>query len=103
MIDATQQITNNRTLNKRYNYINSKNFLQLLPVEVTHSNQLSSLYLLGWELWQNYDLQFEKRNSMAYKLKASKRYEIINNLIEKSISNYIITESWTKSKLNVSN
>jgi len=103
LLDATQQITNNRTLNKRYNHINSKNFLQLLPVEVTHSNQLSSLYLLGWELWQNYDLQFEKHNSMAYKLKASKRYEIINNLIEKSISNYIITESWTKSKLNVSN
>jgi hypothetical protein len=103
LVDATQQITNTRTLTKRFNRIKSKNFLQLLPVEISHSNQLSSLYILGWELWQNYNQDFEKNNSMNYTLKASKRYEIINNLIEKSISNYIISESWNKAKHYVPN
>ncbi len=98
---ATKSISN-RELKARYNRISQDDFLNLLPFEIKSASQLSSLFILGWDLWLNDIQEFKTRNNMQFDLKASDAYQIINNLIEKSISNYVVETSWETAKKNVS-
>lgn len=95
---ATSTIPSSKSLIIRYQKINSTDILKLIPIEISNENQLSYLYIIGWDIWQNYNQEFEKKNNVSVKFKPSKRYQIINNLIEKSISNFIIKECWGKAK-----
>jgi len=94
--DATRKTTLSKSLDVRYNEFNFDDFVNLLPIVIDNENQLSYLYIKAWELWNNYSKDFENQNNIAIELKQSKIYEIINNLIEKSINNFIITESWKR-------
>ena len=94
--NATLSTTITKSLYIRYVDVNFDEFFKLLPIVIENENQLSSLYIKAWELWNGYNNDFENNNNIVVELKPSKRYEIINNLIEKSISNFIITESWKK-------
>ena len=46
--------------------------------------------------------EFSKVNKFGFEVESEKIYEIINNLIEKSIGNYIVNTSWKKAKHHVS-
>ena len=94
--EATKKTTLGKFLKIRYNEYNFDDFINLLPIVIENENQLSYLYIKAWELWNNYNRDFENQNNFVVDLKPSKRYEIINNLIEKSINNFITTESWKK-------
>lgn len=96
--EATLSIISGKEIKARYKKITSKDIYSLLPVKIYHKNDLSSLLILGWEIWQRYNNNFEKKNNMSFNLQPSKRYEIINNLIEKSISNFLIERDWLKAK-----
>lgn len=63
-------------------------FLDLIPQNITNKNELHYIYKLGWDFWSNSDHNFLKD------FKPRQKYHIINNLIEKSISNFTITETW---------
>ena len=85
-------------LKKRFVNFNSTDLDKLIPLKITDENQLHYLFNWGWNKWMNYAQDFEKSESMNYKLTESKVLEIINNLIQKSISNYIIEKNWNKLK-----
>lgn len=92
---ATKTITS-RTLEKRFEIVPVDDIDKLIPIEVTSRNQIHYLFKLGWSKWIEYDRNFEKQNNFAYDLSSSQVYEIINSLIEKSIGNFIVIESWQK-------
>lgn len=91
----TEAITSGTKLERRYKDMPLDDFKKLLPITIQDKNDLSSLFIAAWKLWMSYSLEFERENKMEFTLLDSKRYEIINNLVEKSISNYIITQKWT--------
>lgn len=77
-------------IKKRYNIINlnKSDFLKLIPQTITSKEELHYIFKLGWEFWNNADNNFLKN------FKNRQKYHIINNLIEKSISNYTVLTKW---------
>lgn len=88
--DATEKLTGKKLQPKRYVEIKTNEFEDYLPAEIDQSQQLHYLYIQGWDSWR-------KRPGMLGKHKPPELYKVINNLIEKSISNFIISTKW-KSK-----
>ncbi len=95
--DSIVSVLKNGTLNKtkldlkiRYKPINSDDFLSLIPAEITDDLQLHSLFISGWNIWLDKECPLKKQ------FDSNQLYSIVNNLIEKSISNYLITKSWSK-------
>jgi len=43
----------------------------------------------------------EKANNLKHPLELDQLYSIVNNLMEKSISNYLITTEWTIAKTKI--
>jgi hypothetical protein len=77
----------------RFNEIKKDDFLNLIPADIDSISCLHSIFEVGWSLWLNHASHFSTLN-----LNYSDTYKIINNLIEKSISNYMVLESWNKTK-----
>ena len=75
---------------------NSDDFYRLIPCELTDKNQLHTLFPYAWDIWLNNKDEFERYNSMSDPLKPVQKYMVLNNLIEKSINNYIVKEKWEK-------
>ena len=73
-------------------------FYHLLPCEVTEESQLHSLFEVAWAIWLQQGDRFERLNGIPteHRLTPLQRFNILNNLIEKSINNYIVTEDWRK-------
>jgi len=94
--ETTEIITGGKKLKKRFRYLPLDDFKNLLPITIKEENDLSSLFIIAWKLWNEYSNEFEETNQMKFKLLDSKRYEIINNLVEKSISNFTNTQKWQK-------
>ena len=65
-------------------------FFNLIPYEITNQKDLHSIFLTGWNTW------LENPNKLKTDFDNDTAYKIINNLIEKSISNYIVVDSWNK-------
>lgn len=65
-------------------------FQDLYPQKFASKNELHYVFKLGWEIWNNSSTNFLKGFS------SRQQYNIINNLIEKSISNYVVQENWEK-------
>ncbi len=101
IMDATTAMTGNE-LKVRYKSFESEDFINLIPVEIKSEEELHYLFVYGWKMWLNEYSKFKPHNGMSWDLKPSKVYEIINNLIEKSIGNYIVKSHWDKVQQNVS-
>ena len=65
-------------------------FNEFIPQQINSDKELHSIFKLGWDFWNNSDT-----NNLS-KVPQKQRYYIINNLVEKSISNYIIVSNWNK-------
>ncbi|MBS1650476.1 MAG: hypothetical protein JSU07_00570 [Bacteroidetes bacterium] len=63
-------------------------FKKLIPLEIKNVTELHSAFLAGWTFWR------EKPNDTLKKFGREVTYKITNNLLEKSISNYIIKDKW---------
>lgn len=83
-------------LKKRYEIIEPEesNFQQLYPQQFRTVEELHYIFKLGWDIWNNSDNNFLKNFTSRDK------YNIINNLIEKSISNYVVRKNWEETKLS---
>jgi hypothetical protein len=68
--------------------LNRSDFLKLIPQTIENKEELHYIFKLGWEFWNSSDSNFLKN------FKNRQKYHIINNLIEKSISNYTIVTKW---------
>ena len=63
-------------------------FKELIPEELNNNRELHGIFKLGWDLWLKSDINFLKNFSRRQK------YYIVNNLVEKSISNYNVLNNW---------
>jgi hypothetical protein len=77
---------------KIIDYENS-NFTQLIPEDISSEAELHAIFKLGWDLWLNSNSNFLNEFSRRQK------YYVINNLIEKSISNYNVLLNWKEIKI----
>jgi len=103
-LDKIKYAVNKMTFKKlkiRYKIFSSNDFIRLLPITIKSEKELHYLFIYGWNLWLSDWKQFEIENKMKFQLKELNVYEIINDLIEKSIGNYIVMTTWEKVK-NVS-
>jgi len=77
-------------LQKRYKKIDIKksDFLKLIPQKITSKEELHYIFKLGWDFWDTSERNFLKN------FEHRQKYQVINNLIEKSISNFTITKKW---------
>lgn len=74
------------------------NFESLIPVEVNEPKELHGLFIYGWKVWLAEWDNISQKSDIQFKLSSSNVYSIINNLVEKSIGNYIIEEEWQAAK-----
>ncbi len=89
------KIITDRELKKRYIELSENDILSLIPCEISKQEELSSLFKLGWDIWLHKTNELAAGNAMT-NLKPGRIYRIINNLIEKSISNFIVMKNWRK-------
>jgi hypothetical protein len=83
-------ILSKKELKIRHKIIPLDDFYDLIPVEIESESDLHSLILAGWNFWRT------RPNKIINQLNKDITYKIINNLIEKSISNYIVKENWSR-------
>jgi hypothetical protein len=89
--DATVKLTKKELKPGRYKEIQTNDFENFLPAEVEEKAQLHYLFIQGWESWYN------SSGSIRATFSSSRdRHRVINNLIEKSISNFIVREKWNQ-------
>lgn len=82
--------TTKQELKIRFKEVSKKDFENLIPIIIKEDAELHALFVIGWKIW------LDKNCSLKKKFDGNKLYSVINNLIEKSISNYLITTSWNK-------
>ena len=92
-----QQITSQK-LSIRYTDLSPDDFYSLVPLELENESDIHSIFVLGWDLFKTGSKPFEERNGMQEGLFSGQLYEIINNLIEKSINNYLMLRDWNHIK-----
>ncbi|MBK8609376.1 MAG: hypothetical protein IPL84_05390 [Chitinophagaceae bacterium] len=85
-------------IEKRAKDFTSNNFENLLPAEVTDPQQLHSLFIYGWKVWLGNWETLAQMAGIEFKMNSFNVYGIVNNLIEKSIGNYIILKEWNEVK-----
>lgn len=81
------------TLQKRYTDVSSKDFFNLVPTELITGKELHGIISVAWKIW------IENRSELANRLNTSdtlKTYTVINNLVEKSIGNFLTVNKWNK-------
>lgn len=85
-------------LTKRFKDLDSSDMLNLIPSELNTPEEMLSIFKLGWDVYKTGSSEIERRNNLAGQLEPDKLYDIVNNLIEKSISNYLTMRDWNKAK-----
>lgn len=101
---VTEQITHCRLERRNEPLPDREDFYRLLPCEVENEQQLHSLFAVGWDIWLNLGDEFERYNQIpkAIKLQPLQKFNILNNLIEKSINNFIVLKDWREAHERVS-
>jgi hypothetical protein len=87
--DATSRITKIELRPGRYKKLLINDFESFLPAECDNTEQLHYLFIQGWDSWYNTLGNIASTFSISID-----RHRVINNLIEKSISNFIVKEKW---------
>ncbi len=68
------------------------NLADLYPQKFKTVSELHYIFKLGWQIWEESETVFLKDFS------SRQRYNIVNNLIEKSISNYVVQTNWKQTE-----
>jgi hypothetical protein len=86
--EASNAITKNEIKSRR-TLISENDFIEFIPPIINSNEELHSLFEVGWNLWNRDIKKFKERN-----ITEKNKYNILNSLIEKSISNHMIMDSW---------
>lgn len=90
---ATEAISGKK-IKIRYKKLASyQDFFNFVPPIISSDEELHGLFIAAWEIW------FEKREQVPGK-DIIKTFRYLNNLIEKSISNYMVTTQWNKNNVS---
>jgi hypothetical protein len=98
LIKGQTKMIARRDIFVRNEALDKDDFYNLIPVEISKPEQLHSLFVIGWEIWLADKQKFTDNNNIKFPLTDDKVYGIINNLIEKSIANYFVKNSWENIK-----
>jgi len=90
LVTATEKITGDK-LQIRYSIPQKNDFEEFVPTVLNSEKELHSVFKIAWDLWVNDVKQFSDKG-----IDFQEKYRIINNLVEKSISNYMVLEQWNK-------
>ena len=85
-------------LTKRYVNLDNSDMLGLIPSVLNTPDEMLSIFKMGWDVYKSGSSEIERRNNLTGQLEPDKLYDIVNNLIEKSISNYLTLRDWNKAK-----
>lgn len=85
------KIITGKELENRRTVISDNDFTAFVPSVINSESELHSVFEIGWNLWKTKISKFEANNMNTFD-----KYTILNNLIEKSISNYMVLEKWNK-------
>lgn len=97
IVDTIQNALNaicKKTLPKFNNVLNPEDLYKLLPLDLQTDRELYSLFATAWDIWYGDRSEFTRQNNLVEDLNPSQLYSILNNLVEKSISNYLIQKKW---------
>lgn len=83
-----------RTLGGYNNSLAIDDLYKLLPLDLKLDNDIHNLYAAAWDVWYGDRSKFKMENNLSYDLQSTQIYSILNNLVEKSISNYLVTKKW---------
>lgn len=92
-IDLLRKETKSRTgldLEIRHVQLKTTDFESLIPLNVSNIKELHSVFEAGWNFWKS------QPNKVVDSFGVERSYKIVNNLIEKTISNFIVMDSWKK-------
>ncbi len=78
----------------KYELPDANNFYNFLPCEIKSVRQLHGLFGMAAEVWSRDWTPFKDKMKMKNPIQRTQVYAVVNNLIEKSIGNYIILEKW---------
>lgn len=96
IIKDTVHTVTGKELIVRFTNLSPDDFYNLVPTNINDEQQLHSLFKLGWDIYLAGGEKFKDVNTMSYTPSQSEVYNIVNNLIEKSINNFLIVNSWNK-------
>lgn len=96
IIKKTVQTVTGKELKVRFRDLSPDDFYNLVPTIISNEQELHSLFKLGWDVYLSGGDNFKIANAMSYTPSQSEVYNIVNNLIEKSINNFLIVDSWNK-------
>lgn len=65
-----------------------------LPPVIHNEKQLHGILPMAWKVWQGDWVLFQQNMNMNTTINPDKVYLVLNNLIEKSIGNYIVERKW---------
>ncbi len=91
---ATKKCTK-KDLKIRSKKVGRKDFDNLIPIDIKSLPELHGVFITAWDIWLDPKSRLRKKFTNKNDL-----YRVLNNLVEKSISNFFLMRSW-KSK-NVS-
>lgn len=75
----------------------NSDFLKLVPQNINSVEELHGLFKLSWDFW------LDSENNFLKEFSPRQKYYVVNNLIEKSISNYNVVQNWKKAKKDSTN
>lgn len=96
--NALQSILNKKKLEIKFEEVDPADIFNFLPVILKNDAQLHGVFAMGRKIWNGDWKPFKDNMQMETNPESEKIYTILNNLIEKSIGNYIIEEKWQHQK-----
>lgn len=94
-LNTSIKLLSRQDLKIRHKIITSDDFYNLTPYEASCKEELHGIFDYGWRTWINTKERFVEINGGNFiEITRSNYYNIINNLVEKSIGNYFIYKSW---------
>lgn len=97
IFEKTLEVTKHG-LAQRYVEIDNNSMYSLVPTVLKNQDEMLSIFKTGWDVYMNGAAKIEKENKLLHPLAPDQVYTIVNNLIEKSISNYLIKKEWNSAK-----
>jgi hypothetical protein len=85
------------TLVIRNEAVKADDFFSLVPVDIENVGQLHGVFNTGWKVWLLQQEQLSKSLNDQFD-NPLRLYSVVNNLIEKSIGNFITLNKWNKVK-----
>ena len=96
-INSALQGIVNKQLEIRFDKLSPDDIYHFLPPTLENARQLHGLLSLAWDIWKGDWTPFKENMNMTVLPDKDRVYSILNNLIEKSIGNYIVANKWKAS------